>query len=33
MERASEVNPYLANADLVTEALRIQIESNRKKLL
>lgn len=33
MERASKVNPYLANADLMMEALRIQIEKNRKNLL
>jgi len=33
MERASRVNPYLANADLMMEALRVQIETNRKNLL
>jgi hypothetical protein len=33
MERARKVNPYLANADLMMEALRIQIETNRKNLL
>ena len=33
MERASQVNPYLANADLMMGALRVQIETNRKNLL
>jgi len=33
MERASQVNPYLANADLMMRALRVQIETNRKNLL
>lgn len=33
MERASQVNPYLANADLMMRALRVQIETNRKSLL
>ena len=33
MERASTVNPYLTNADLMMRALRIQIETNRKNLL
>ena len=33
MERASRVNPYLTNADLMMRALRIQIETNRKNLL
>lgn len=33
LERASKVNPYLANADLMMEALRVQIETNRKNLL
>jgi tetratricopeptide (TPR) repeat protein len=33
MERASQVNPYLANADLTMRALRVQIETNRKNLL
>jgi len=33
MERASQVNPYLANADLMMGTLRVQIETNRKNLL
>jgi tetratricopeptide (TPR) repeat protein len=33
MERASQVNPYLANADLMMRALRVQIETNQKNLL
>ena len=33
MERASKVNPYLANADLMMAALRIQIENKRKNMI
>jgi len=33
MERASKVNPYLANAELMIAALRIQIETKRKNTI
>jgi tetratricopeptide (TPR) repeat protein len=33
MERASKVNPYLANAELMMAALRIQIENKRKNMI
>jgi len=33
MERASKVNPYLANAELMMAALRIQIENKRKSMI
>lgn len=33
MERASKVNPYLANAELMMAALRIQIEAKRKNTI
>jgi tetratricopeptide (TPR) repeat protein len=33
MERASKVNPYLANAELMMAALRIQIETKRKNMI
>ena len=33
MERASKVNPYLANAELMIAALRIQIENKRKNMI
>ena len=33
MERASKVNPYLANAELMMAALRIQIETKRKNTI
>lgn len=33
MERANKVNPYLANAELMMAALRIQIETKRKNMI
>ena len=33
MERASKINPYLANAELMMAALRIQIENKRKNMI
>jgi tetratricopeptide (TPR) repeat protein len=33
MERASKINPYLANAELMMAALRIQIENKRKSMI
>jgi hypothetical protein len=33
MERASKINPYLANAELLMAALRIQIENKRKNMI
>lgn len=33
MERASKVNPYLANAEIMMAALRIQIENKRKNMI
>jgi len=33
MEQASKVNPYLANAELMMAALRIQIETKRKNTI
>lgn len=33
MERASKVNPYLANAELMMAALRIQIDKKRKNMI
>lgn len=33
MERASSVNPYLTNADLMIRTLRFQVEANRKSLI
>lgn len=33
IERASKVNPYLANAELMMAALRIQIETKRKNMI
>ena len=33
MERASKVNPYLPNAELMMAALRIQIENKRKSMI
>ena len=33
VERASKINPYLANAELMMAALRIQIENKRKNMI